>query len=142
MAITATMVKDLRDKTGAGMMDCKAALEATSGEEQVQEQIVAANVDDEGDRRPGVRDVREVLIGPDPEVRAAADARLAQRGNRVLVRLLVRDQVVAVEVTGRLRELRDLLGEGRRRLGRRAASRLRARAGQRVSTRNTARLAS
>ena len=30
--ITATMVKDLRDKTGAGMMDCKAALGETSGD--------------------------------------------------------------------------------------------------------------
>jgi elongation factor Ts len=31
MTITATMVKDLREKTGAGMMDCKAALAETSG---------------------------------------------------------------------------------------------------------------
>jgi elongation factor Ts len=30
--ITASMVKDLRDKTGAGMMDCKAALNETSGD--------------------------------------------------------------------------------------------------------------
>ena len=30
--ITAAMVKDLRDKTGVGMMDCKAALAATSGD--------------------------------------------------------------------------------------------------------------
>jgi elongation factor Ts len=30
--ISATMVRDLREKTGAGMMDCKAALEATSGD--------------------------------------------------------------------------------------------------------------
>jgi elongation factor Ts len=30
--ITAQMVKDLREKTGAGMMDCKAALGETSGE--------------------------------------------------------------------------------------------------------------
>jgi elongation factor Ts len=30
--ITATMVKDLRDKTGAGMMDCKAALGETNGD--------------------------------------------------------------------------------------------------------------
>src|SRR5215204_5301223 len=30
--ITATMVKELRDKTGAGMMDCKAALGETGGE--------------------------------------------------------------------------------------------------------------
>ena len=30
-AVTATMVKELRDKTGAGMMDCKAALIETDG---------------------------------------------------------------------------------------------------------------
>ncbi|NBQ40835.1 MAG: elongation factor Ts, partial [Alphaproteobacteria bacterium] len=30
--ITAALVKDLREKTGAGMMDCKAALEATSAD--------------------------------------------------------------------------------------------------------------
>ncbi|MGQ0484274.1 MAG: translation elongation factor Ts [Hyphomicrobiales bacterium] len=30
--ITASMVKDLRDKTGVGMMDCKAALAATHGD--------------------------------------------------------------------------------------------------------------
>ncbi len=30
--ITASMVKDLRDKTGVGMMDCKAALAATQGD--------------------------------------------------------------------------------------------------------------
>ncbi|MGC6511350.1 MAG: translation elongation factor Ts [Parvibaculales bacterium] len=30
--ITAAMVKDLREKTGAGMMDCKAALNETSGD--------------------------------------------------------------------------------------------------------------
>ena len=32
--ITAGMVKDLRDKTGAGMMDCKAALTETGGDMQ------------------------------------------------------------------------------------------------------------
>jgi elongation factor Ts len=31
-AINATMVKDLREKTGAGMMDCKAALNETAGD--------------------------------------------------------------------------------------------------------------
>src|ERR1700750_455371 len=30
--ITAQMVKDLRDKTGAGMMDCKSALAETNGD--------------------------------------------------------------------------------------------------------------
>lgn len=32
MAITAEMVKELREKTGAGMMECKKALEATNGD--------------------------------------------------------------------------------------------------------------
>ena len=32
MAITAQMVKELREKTGAGMMDCKKALEQTDGD--------------------------------------------------------------------------------------------------------------
>ena len=32
MAITASQVKELRDKTGAGMMDCKKALEETNGD--------------------------------------------------------------------------------------------------------------
>ena len=34
MAISATQVKDLREKTGAAMMDCKRALEQTEGDEQ------------------------------------------------------------------------------------------------------------
>ncbi len=32
MAVTATQVKELRDRTGAGMMDCKKALEETGGD--------------------------------------------------------------------------------------------------------------
>src|SRR5713226_3248073 len=40
MAITAENVRDLREKTGAGMMDCKRALEATSGDEQAAIKIL------------------------------------------------------------------------------------------------------
>ena len=32
MTISATMVRDLRDKTGAGIMECKAALAEASGD--------------------------------------------------------------------------------------------------------------
>ncbi|RKY52086.1 MAG: elongation factor Ts, partial [Candidatus Neomarinimicrobiota bacterium] len=32
MQITAAIVKELRDKTGAGMMDCKKALTETNGD--------------------------------------------------------------------------------------------------------------
>ena len=31
MAVTASMVKELREMTGAGMMDCKKALNETNG---------------------------------------------------------------------------------------------------------------
>ncbi len=34
MAVTAAMVKELREMTGAGMMDCKKALAATDGDGQ------------------------------------------------------------------------------------------------------------
>ena len=32
MAVTAKMVKDLREQTGAGIMDCKRALAETNGD--------------------------------------------------------------------------------------------------------------
>ena len=32
MAVTASMVKELREMTGAGMMDCKKALAETNGD--------------------------------------------------------------------------------------------------------------
>src|ERR1051326_8415240 len=40
MAITAENVRDLREKTGAGMMDCKRALEATNGDENAAIKIL------------------------------------------------------------------------------------------------------
>ena len=40
MAITAAMVKELRERTGLGMMDCKKALEETGGDlEQAIEEL-------------------------------------------------------------------------------------------------------
>jgi elongation factor Ts len=40
MAISAEMVRDLREKTGAGMMDCKRALEQTEGNEEAAIKIL------------------------------------------------------------------------------------------------------
>ena len=40
MAISAVMVKMLRDKTGAGMLDCKIALEETKGDTEEAEKIL------------------------------------------------------------------------------------------------------
>ena len=41
MAVTAKMVKELREMTGAGMMDCKKALNETDGD---MDEIVRAHV--------------------------------------------------------------------------------------------------
>ena len=40
MAINATQVKELRDKTGAGMLDCKSALEETKGSMEEAEKLL------------------------------------------------------------------------------------------------------
>ena len=40
MAITAAQVKDLREKTGAGMMDCKKALTETNGDFDAAEKLL------------------------------------------------------------------------------------------------------
>ena len=44
MAITASMVKDLRTKTGAGMMDCKKALVEAEGDMEKAVEIGRAHV--------------------------------------------------------------------------------------------------
>ena len=61
MAITADMVKELRERTGAGMMDCKRALEETGGDmeqavAQLREKGLAAAAKKAG------RDAREGLV--------------------------------------------------------------------------------
>jgi elongation factor Ts len=47
------MVKDLREKTGAGMMDCKRALEATSGDEQAAIKILREKGQATAEKRGG-----------------------------------------------------------------------------------------
>jgi elongation factor Ts len=55
--ITTKMVADLRAKTGAGMMDCKKALEEAGGDMAKAEEILrvkyAAKADKRGDRKAG-----------------------------------------------------------------------------------------
>jgi elongation factor Ts len=52
--ITATMVKELRDRTGAGMMDCKKALEETNGDLEAAIELLRVRLGDKalkvGDR--------------------------------------------------------------------------------------------
>ena len=53
MAITAENVRDLREKTGAGMMDCKRALEETGGDEAAAIKILREKGQATAARREG-----------------------------------------------------------------------------------------
>ena len=61
--ITAAMVKELRDKTGAGMMDCKAALNETSGDMEAAVDWLRAKGLSKAAKKAG-RVAAEGLIGP------------------------------------------------------------------------------
>jgi hypothetical protein len=97
------------------ILDARRRFDEQRLEEQVQQEIVAPDVDDERDGWPEVRDIREVLIRADADVRAAGEAGRRERGHHMQVRPLVRDQVVRVEVAFRLGQLRDAGGKGGRR---------------------------
>jgi elongation factor Ts len=71
MAITATMVKDLRDKTGAGMMDCKAALNETAGDMEAAVYWLRAKGLAKAAKKAG-RVAAEGLIGLATEAKQAA----------------------------------------------------------------------
>lgn len=71
MAITATMVKDLRDKTGAGMMDCKAALNETEGDLEAAVDWLRAKGLAKAAKKAG-RVAAEGLIGLAAEAKQAA----------------------------------------------------------------------
>ncbi len=61
-AITASMVKELRDKTGAGMMDCKNALKETDGDVEAAVDYLRAKGIAKADKKSG-RTAAEGLIG-------------------------------------------------------------------------------
>jgi len=62
MAITAEMVKQLRDKTGAGMMDCKAALTEAGGDAEKALEILRKKGQATAAKRAG-RATKEGVIG-------------------------------------------------------------------------------
>ena len=62
MAITADMVKKLREKTGAGMMDCKKALSETEGDMEKAIDMLRAKGQATSEKRAG-KAAREGLIG-------------------------------------------------------------------------------
>ncbi len=73
MAITAAMVKELREMTGAGMMDCKKALTATDGDMDAAVEFLRENglakaqkkagrIAAEGSLQAVVKDDKEAVI--------------------------------------------------------------------------------
>lgn len=53
MAITASMVKELRERTGAGMMDCKKALGETEGDMEAAVQLLRTSGAAKADKKAG-----------------------------------------------------------------------------------------
>ena len=53
MAITASMVKELREMTGAGMMDCKTALNETNGDMDAAIEFLRKNVQAKAEKKAG-----------------------------------------------------------------------------------------
>lgn len=53
MAITAAMVKDLREMTGAGMMDCKKALNETNGDMEAAVEFLRKNGQAKAEKKAG-----------------------------------------------------------------------------------------
>ena len=62
MAISASMVKELREKTGAGMMDCKTALAETNGDMEAAVDWLRAKGIAKADKKSG-RTAAEGLVG-------------------------------------------------------------------------------
>ncbi|SHI71711.1 translation elongation factor Ts [Aureimonas altamirensis] len=62
MTITASMVKELREKTGAGMMDCKTALAETNGDMEAAIDWLRAKGIAKADKKAG-RTAAEGLVG-------------------------------------------------------------------------------
>src|SRR5690349_1104329 len=77
----------------------------------MQQRVLAANVENYRQLRREIHDVREVLLGADAEVDAAGRERFLKGGNDVLVRLLVRDEILGRERTAALRHAREELPE-------------------------------
>lgn len=71
MSISAAQVKELRDLTGAGMMDCKAALKETNGNMEEAVDWLRKKGISKADKKAG-RTAAEGLIGVDSGIREAA----------------------------------------------------------------------
>src|SRR5262245_35454755 len=73
--------------------------------------ILPANVCDDREHRPGVRNIRQVLVGTDAQINAAGLHLFAQIADHVKIRSFIGNEVVRVEITFRLGPLLDVLSE-------------------------------
>ncbi len=105
MSITAAQVKELRELTGAGMMDCKAALAETGGDMQAAVDWLRAKGISKADKKAG-RIAAEGLIGVDSaglevvvvEVNSETDFVARNSAFQEIVRTVAK---VALEVGGK-----------------------------------------
>lgn len=61
MAVTAKMVKELREMTGAGMMDCKKALNETDGDMDAAIEFLRKNGEAKAVKKPDVSQEKVLL---------------------------------------------------------------------------------
>jgi len=62
MEISASLVKDLRERSGAGMMDCKKALQEANGNMEEAMQILKDKGIEKPQRKPVVLQVKELCF--------------------------------------------------------------------------------
>ena len=75
MAITAAMVKELREMTGAGMMDCKKALNETNGNMDEAVEFLRKNGQAKAEKKASIGQKRYVTPHTNPHS-------MAQRGRK------------------------------------------------------------
>ena len=76
--ISASLVKELRDRTGAGMMDCKTALSETGGDVEAAIDWLRKKGLSKAAKKAG-RVAAEGLVGSPPAARAGPSSRSTRR---------------------------------------------------------------
>ena len=90
MAITASMVKELREMTGAGMMDCKKALNETNGDMDEAVEYLRKNGQAKAEKKAGriaAEGIVATTIKGDDKVAAIVEIGRASCRDRVLIQV-------------------------------------------------------
>ena len=103
MAVTAKMVKELREMTGAGMMDCKKALNETNGDMDAAIEFLRKNGEAKAVKKAGriaaegivMADVKDDKTAAIVEVNSETDSLLRMLNSRdSLKQLLIRQSLL------------------------------------------------